>query len=108
MFCEGGHFTLLPNVLKKIYGSDKGTALYGIAFSYTGLCAVLILFLQQYCLDVDSAKSFNTFFYICAALSTASIILLFTFFTEEQYTEEEDLKTNKKYAGQNEESQNLL
>ena len=30
LLCEGGHFTLAPNVLKKIYGSDQGTALYGI------------------------------------------------------------------------------
>lgn len=43
MFCEGGHFTLLPNVLNKLYG-DKGTALYGFAFSYTGICALIILF----------------------------------------------------------------
>ena len=24
-FCEGGHFTLVPNVLKKIYGKEYGT-----------------------------------------------------------------------------------
>ena len=40
MFCEGGHFTLVPNVLKQIFGS-KATQLYGFGFSYTGVCAVL-------------------------------------------------------------------
>ena len=45
LFCEGGHFTLVPNVLKKIYG-ERGTALYGIAFSYTGICSILIVILQ--------------------------------------------------------------
>ena len=44
-FCEGGHFTLLPNVLKKIY-QEHGTRLYGILYSYTGVTAVLILLLQ--------------------------------------------------------------
>ena len=49
LFCEGGHFTLVPNVLKKIYG-ERGTALYGIAFSYTGICSILIVILQSYLL----------------------------------------------------------
>lgn len=53
LFCEGGHFTLVPNVLKKIYG-DRGTALYGIAFSYTGICSILIVILQS-CLLGDKA-----------------------------------------------------
>lgn len=43
LFTEGGHFTLLPNVVNKIYG-DKGTSLYGFAYSYTGIAALLILF----------------------------------------------------------------
>ena len=45
MFCEGGHFTLIPNALKKIYGSENGTALYGIAFSFSGICSILMLIL---------------------------------------------------------------
>lgn len=52
LFCEGGHFTLVPNVLKKIYG-DKGTALYGVCFSYTGVCAILIIILQTVLLTDD-------------------------------------------------------
>ena len=46
LLCEGGHFTLVPNILKKIYG-NKGTSLYGIAFSYTGICSLLIIVLQS-------------------------------------------------------------
>ena len=42
LLCEGGHFTIVPNVLKKIYG-EKGTALYGILFSYSGICAILMV-----------------------------------------------------------------
>ena len=45
LLCEGGHFTLVPNVLKKIYG-DKATELYGYLFSYTGLCALFLILLQ--------------------------------------------------------------
>lgn len=46
LFCEGGHFTMVPNVLKKIYGAENGTALYGIAFSFSGISAILIVILQ--------------------------------------------------------------
>ena len=53
LLCEGGHFTLVPNVLKKIYG-ERGTALYGIAFSYTGICAILIVVLQTAVLTTES------------------------------------------------------
>ena len=45
LLCEGGHFTLAPNVLKKIYGSDQGTALYGILFSFSGCMSILIVIL---------------------------------------------------------------
>ena len=44
LLCEGGHFTLVPNVLKKIYG-EKATELYGYLFSYTGLCAIFLILL---------------------------------------------------------------
>lgn len=44
LFCEGAHFVLVPNVLKKIYG-EKSTLLYGIMFSYTGICSILIVVL---------------------------------------------------------------
>ena len=42
MFCEGGHFTLVPNVLRFIFG-DRATVLYGIMFSYTGICSVVTI-----------------------------------------------------------------
>ena len=44
LLCEGGHFTLVPNVLKKIYG-QRATELYGFLFSYTGVCAISLIFL---------------------------------------------------------------
>lgn len=84
MFCEGGHFTLLPNVLKKIYG-EKGTALYGIAFSYTGVCALLILILQHFWLDSESVASYNSLFYTCGGLSLVSLTIVVFMFTEEKF-----------------------
>ena len=41
LFCEGAHFVLVPNVLKKIFG-ERGTQLYGIAFSFNGLASIII------------------------------------------------------------------
>ena len=53
LLCEGGHFTVMPNVLKKIYGKEYGTALYGIAFSFSGICSILIVILQWQLLNED-------------------------------------------------------
>ena len=60
MFCEGGHFTLVPNIIKKIYGS-KATQLFGIAFTYTGLCSVFMILLQNAFLVSGDVRTFNTF-----------------------------------------------
>lgn len=84
MFCEGGHFSLLPNVLKKIFG-DQGTALYGIAFSYTGISAIMVLILQHYCLNVESEKSYNHFFIGTGVLSLLAAIILVTVFQENKF-----------------------
>ena len=80
LLCEGGHFTLVPNILKKIYG-EKGTALYGIAFSYTGICSIMIVVLQSYVLGTGT-QSYDYFFYFNGAASCVSMILLLTLFSE--------------------------
>jgi len=46
MFTEGGHFTIIPNALKELYG-DKATEVYGVVFTYTGLSCLLIIFIVQ-------------------------------------------------------------
>ena len=88
MLCEGGHFTLLPNEMRKIYG-PKSTSLYGIAYSYTGLTAIMILILQNIFLDSDSAASYNAFFYTCGSMSLVALILLLTVFTDEKFVPKE-------------------
>lgn len=84
LLCEGGHFTLVPNVLKKIYG-DKATELYGYLFSYTGLCAIFLILLQTEFLDDEDASSYDIFFYINGGISMVSMCLLVLFFREEKF-----------------------
>lgn len=43
LFTEGGHFTIMPNALRTVFG-DAATGIYGIIFSFTGLANILILF----------------------------------------------------------------
>ena len=84
LLCEGGHFTLVPNVLKKIYG-QQATELYGYLFSYTGLCSVSMIFLQDAFLDTEVASSYDIFFYINGSLSAVSLSILVLFFYETKF-----------------------
>ena len=83
MFCEGGHFVLAPNILKQIFGS-KATQLYGILFSYTAVCSITQIILQDLFLG-DSVKSYNRFFIMNGFLSGIALFLLMVFFTQEKY-----------------------
>ena len=82
----------MPNVLKKIYG-EKGTALYGIAFSYTGVSSLLILFLQAYWLNSESVASYNGLIYVCGVLSLASFAMLVSIFTEDKFVSKRNYQT---------------
>ena len=44
LFTEGGHFTIMPNAIRTIYG-ESATAIYGIVFSFTGTANMMILFI---------------------------------------------------------------
>ena len=76
--------SLVPNILKKIYGPGKASGLYGIMFSYVGLMSILIIILQGAILTND-VSSYNLIFYVCGALSCVSLILLWTVFQEKKY-----------------------
>ena len=43
IFTEGGHFTLVPNVLRIIYGEKSASIIYGVVFSFTGIAQVIII-----------------------------------------------------------------
>ena len=83
LLCEGGHFTLVPNVLRKIYG-EKSTALYGYLFSYTGICSVLMIVLQGEFLGSGS-RSYDLFFYANGAFSVIALVFLVTLLKEDKF-----------------------
>jgi hypothetical protein len=94
MFCEGGHFTIVPNVFNQIFGA-KATQLYGFGFSYTGVMSLILLFLQKAFLN-DS--TYYVFFLIGVGFSCISLVLLNTWFSDKKYVHssqrEEEQKAN--------------
>ena len=83
LFCEGGHFTLVPNVLKKIYG-EKATFLYGIMFSYTGVCSALMMILEAAFVS-HTVRSYNIIFAVSGLLSLCSFFILKRYFTQKKF-----------------------
>ena len=43
IFTEGGHFTLVPNVLRIIFGEKSASIIYGVVFSFTGVAQIIII-----------------------------------------------------------------
>ena len=84
LLCEGGHFTLVPNALKKIFGPAKSTALYGIMFSFSGVMSIVIALVQTAVLT-SNASSYNIMFYLDGAYSAAALLMLLFLFKEEKY-----------------------
>ena len=80
LLCEGGHFTLVPNILKKIFGR-QATSLYGVAFSYTGLTSLLMIGLLE-----AFAESYLLFYALTAVFSLLSLLLLHRSFSEVPFT----------------------
>jgi len=79
LFTEGGHFTIMPNAMRAIYG-ESATTIYGIIFSFTGMANILILFIVK----SDLGKDYSKVFYLSAGLSLIALILLICAFTEER------------------------
>jgi hypothetical protein len=71
---------MVPNILKIIYGKHA-TALYGVAFSYTGICSTLLLFL----LMTDLGREYIWLWFLGGCLSVISLISLFTLFKQEKF-----------------------
>ena len=79
-FCEGGHFTLVPNILKKIY-DDQATSLYGVMLTYTGLSSIVMIGL----LETALSKDYLVFYLITACSSFAALVLLLFTFNDEKF-----------------------
>lgn len=71
IWCEGGHFTLVPNILKIIYGKHA-TSLYGVVFVYTGLCGTLMIGI----LRTRLSHEYIIFWMLTGGLSICSLIIL--------------------------------
>jgi len=76
---EGGHFTLMPIMLSRMFG-EKAPLVYGFGFSFAGLSSVISLILTTFVFR----DNIEACFYIAAAFSTISLILLIGLFTEKK------------------------
>lgn len=81
VWCEGGHFTMIPNILKIIYGKHA-TTMYGVAFSYSGFCSLLLLFV----LPTKLGHDYIWFWFFGGCLSCVSLFLLTLLFNQEKFT----------------------
>lgn len=91
LFTEGGHFSLLPTVIKALY-SNLATQLYSLLFTFTGLSNLLMIIVVRSSLGHD----YQSMFWIMSGLSGLSLVLLVTLFEEKvprrevkKYTENE-------------------
>ena len=87
IFCEGGHFTLMPAIFKKIFGEQMAIKAYGVGFSYTGLASSLILVLVTTTAGMGDSvvKSCAPIIYLSVALSILALLLLLISFKEEPF-----------------------
>lgn len=93
LFTEGGHFTIVPNALKIIYGEAAGP-IYGVIFTFTGVSNLMMLFIVK----SSFGQSYTQVFHLSAGLSLAALVLLVLCFQERQVMAKEDqsdLRYNK-------------
>ena len=92
IFTEGGHFTLVPNVLRIIFGEKSASIIYGVVFSFTGVAQVIIIsvVLSQF------GKNYIQVYHLMGALSIVSLVLLHAFFKEKRVSSKiESLNVSK-------------
>lgn len=79
--CLGGHFTLLPNVCKQIFG-DKATLVYSYLYTYAGVTGVAECLIQIFLM---TSNNLEFFFYLYGGFSVISLILLIFWFDPTPY-----------------------
>jgi general stress protein CsbA len=77
LFAEGGHFSLLPTVIKALY-SNMATQIYSLLFTFTGLSNLLMIIVVKSSLGHD----YQSMFWIMSGLSGISLVILLTVFEE--------------------------
>jgi len=84
MNLEGGFFVVLPNTIKKMFGS-KGIAVYGFFGSFIAFVGLIQIFLDDFFLKPDSLKSYNSFFVFNGVLSILALALLLLLYKDKKY-----------------------
>jgi hypothetical protein len=75
-FCLGGHFAILPNEVKKVFG-PHATELYTYMFTFAGLTGLIEGLLQIFLMTSSNLK---IFFYVYASFSILSLLILLVFY----------------------------
>jgi len=81
IFAEGGHFTLLPNAFRTVFGKDLAAKVYGFAFTFTGVSSIIMIFI----LKAVTENSYAFMFKLSAGLSGLALIILLGVFSEKPY-----------------------
>lgn len=93
-FCEGGHFTLVPAMYKKLFG-DEGVRVFGVGFSFIGIASLFQIALFW---TIGHSVSQAGILYIFGAMCLAALLLLLFVFKEERVviaSEKEDYEELK-------------
>ena len=78
-FCEGGHFTLVPTICRKLYGKE-GSRIFGWAFSFIGIASLLMIGMLETFFDVIGYDGFLLLF---GGFGIGALLLLLFVFQEE-------------------------
>jgi len=91
LFTEGGHFTLMPNALRLIYGQESASTIYGVVFTFTGVANLLMLVI----VPSTFGQSYIKVYHLTAVFSVVALVLLLTCFKEERLSSAVFIKTDE-------------
>jgi hypothetical protein len=83
---EGGHFTLIPAIYKKIFGDD-GARVFGIGFSFLGIASIFQIGLIS---TLAPYLGIGGFYYLFGVFCIVSLILLLCVFEQKEVVFPED------------------
>lgn len=79
-FCEGGHFTLVPTMYKKLFGED-GARVFGVGFSFIGIASLFQILLFQ---TLGGIVPQEIFLYIFGGMCILALVILHLIFKNEK------------------------
>lgn len=75
-FCLGGHFSITPTILAKIYGHDVGGKVYGVFFLGLLPAGLICFGLSKF---LYKSLGYGAILYILSGMSVVTLILLIFF-----------------------------